>query len=172
MYLKKVIRKRQSVRSFTNDDVDDKLIKKLLSFANLAPSAGNLQAREFIVIKNEKVKKILYNATFAQNAILSAPVDIVVCSNLKRIASYGKRGEDLYCIQDAAAAIENLLLSVVNEGLSACWIGAFKEDKVKKILNIPSHVRPVAIIPIGFPDEKNKKTSRIDIEKITHIERW
>jgi nitroreductase len=91
---------------------------------------------------------------------------------LNRISSYGDRGEKLYCIQDSAAAVEHVLLLAVDNGLGACWVGAFDENEVSKILNLPLHVRPVAIIPIGYPKGRVKHTSRIDTKILTHHNKW
>ena len=107
-----------------------------------------------------------------QDFIYDAPVNIVVCAHLERIASYGRRGIELYCLQDVAASVEHILLLAVDYGLSACWVGAFDEDRVSKILDIPLYVRPVAIIPIGYQKGRAEATSRMDIEILTHRNKW
>jgi len=170
--LKYAIQQRHSIRSFSNKKVPLDLIHEIIKYANLAPSAGNLQAREFIIVDDDKLKKKLSNAALNQEFIVEAPVDIVVCAHLNRISSYGKRGMELYCIQDSAAAIEHILLLAVDNALGACWVGAFNEIEVSKILNLPSYARPVAIIPIGYPTGEVEYTKRIDTEKLIHYNRW
>ena len=172
MELKNAIRRRHSVRSFLDKKIPANLVNDIVEYANLAPSAGNLQAREFIIVDDQVVKKKLSEAALNQDFIYEAPVDIVVCANLDRIASYGKRGMELYCLQDVAAAVEHILLLAVDYGLSACWVGAFDEDMVSKILDIPLYVRPVAIIPIGYQKGITEATSRMDVEAITHRNKW
>lgn len=172
MELKEAIRKRRSVREFTEEDVNMEYILEILEYANLAPSAGNLQARDFIVVRDEKTRRSLADAAFHQEFIAEAPLDIVVCANLKRISPYGDRGINLYCIQDSAASIEHILLVSLEYGLSTCWVGAFNEDKVSKILNLPSYVRPVAIIPIGHARRIPRSTPRISMEKLIHLNEW
>jgi nitroreductase len=172
MDIKEVIRKRHSVRSFSNKEFSEKIIEELLVYANLAPSAGNLQAREFIIIKDGEIKEKLSSAAFNQEFICEAPYNIIVCANLQRISPYGFRGTELYCIQDTAAAIEHILLLAVNQGLGACWVGAFDEKSVSEILHLPSYVRPVAIIPIGFPNEQNSPTPQRNYSSLIHVDRW
>jgi len=144
----------------------------MIEYANLAPSAGNLQAREFIIVDDPEIKKRLSIASLDQDFIVEAPVNIVVCADLDRIDPYGKRGRELYCLQDAAAAVEHILLLATDYDLGTCWVGAFDENKVSKILNLPPYIRPVAIIPIGYPKGEIETTSRIDTKDLIHHNRW
>ena len=172
MDLKEAIRNRHSVSDFSDKVLHKKIIDEIIEYANLAPSAGNLQARDFVIIDDNNVKEKLSNAAFNQKFIAKAPINIVVCANLKRISSYGNRGRELYCIQDASAAVEHILLLAVDNGLDACWVGAFDENKVSKILDLPSYVRPIAIIPIGYSNEQRTSTPRIDTNVLTHFNHW
>ncbi|NIP67456.1 nitroreductase family protein, partial [Candidatus Bathyarchaeota archaeon] len=100
-------------------------------------------------------KRSLSQAALNQTFIEEAPVVIVVCVDKDRSGwRYGRRGTDLYCLQDTAAATQNLLLAAHALGFGACWVGAFREEKVKEILKTPDRVRPVAIVPVGHPAEK------------------
>ena len=172
MDLKEVIRNRHSVRNFSDKAPPKKIIDEIIEYANLAPSAGNLQARDFVIIDDNTIKEKLSTAAFHQKFIVEAPINIVVCANLKRISSYGNRGKELYCIQDASAAVECILLLAVDNGLDACWVGAFDEKKVSTILNLPSYVRPIAIIPIGYSNEQKISSPRMDINVLTHLNHW
>ena len=173
MELKNAIKKRYSIRNFSEKNISMDLVHEMIEYANLAPSAGNLQARDFIIVDDNKVKEKLSRAALDQTFIVEAPVSIVVCANLNRISSYGRRGIELYCLQDAAAAIEHILLLATDHGLGTCWVGAFNESEVAKILNVPPHIRPVAIIPIGHPkSDKDVSTSRIDAKALIHYNRW
>jgi len=170
--VKKAISNRQSIRSYSDKKISKDLISEIIKYAHLAPSAGNLQARDFIIVEDIEIRKELSKAALDQEFIIEAPVSIVVCANLDRISPYGTRGRELYCLQDAAAAVEHILLMAVENGLGTCWVGAFNEKEVSKILNLPSHIRPVAIIPIGYPKEKPTPTSRIDIKELIHYNKW
>jgi nitroreductase len=176
MELEKVILTRRSVRRFKNTDIDDNKIEWLLELANAAPSAGNLQARDFIIVRKPKTKIDLSNAALGQGFVAEAPVVIVVCGNKSRSGiHYGSRGQSLYYIQDADAAIENLLLAVHDAGYGTCWVGAFDEKDVSKILNLPDDIRPLAIIPIGIPavsTSSKGKRHRFKLEKLIHHEKW
>ncbi|MBS7641062.1 MAG: nitroreductase family protein [Candidatus Bathyarchaeia archaeon] len=165
------IRSRRSIRAFTGEDVSDEQIEKILEAARWAPSAGNLQPWEFIIIRRPEIKREVARAALNQTFIEEAPVVIVVCANEIRSGSvYGSRGMNLYCIQDTAAAIENMLLAACALGLGACWVGAFNEEEVRRILKIPKGVRPVAIIPIGHPAEKPAPPRRRTLKEIMHYE--
>jgi len=172
MDVKEAIRQRHSVRSFLDKKLPADLIHEIIKYANLAPSAGNLQAREFIIVDDREIKKRLGAAALDQEFIAEAPVNIVVCAHLERVASYGRRGRELYCLQDAAAAVEHILLLAVDHGLGACWVGAFNENEVSGILDLPLYIRPVAIIPIGYPKGRAVPTHRMDIKALTHYNKW
>jgi len=172
MELKKVIQNRYSVRNFSDITPPKKIIDEIINYANLAPSAGNLQARDFVIIDDNTIKEELSNAAFHQQFIAEAPIIIVVCANLQRISSYGNRGRELYCIQDASAAVECILLLAVDTGLDACWVGAFDEKIVSTVLHLPSYVRPIAIIPIGYSKKQKISTSRMNIHILTHLNHW
>lgn len=167
------IKGRRSIRRFAPGDVKDEDLMKILEAAIWAPSAGNLQPWEFVVVRNAETKEALARAALNQWFVAEAPVVVVVCANIPRSASYyGERGEKLYCIQDTAAAIQNMLLAIHALGYGACWIGAFREEAVRKILELPLHLRPVAIIPIGVPGEKPTPPPRRPLKKVVHFEKY
>ena len=173
MYAFEAILTRRSVREFEKKPIDDKLIGVILYAGTHAPSAGNIQEWEFVVVKDEEQKKKLAKAALEQDFIADAPVVIVVCANLERTSmKYGKRGETLYAIQDTAFAIENMMLIAHALGLGSCPVGAFEEDSVMHVVELPDNVRPVAIIPIGYPAEKPEKPARIPFENLTHSEKY
>lgn len=163
---------RKSIRKFKNKDIPEDILLKVLSAGNAAPTAGNLQARDFIIIRDKDTKKLIAEAAMNQMFIADAPVVIVVCANYPRsMRVYGEKGK-LYAEQDATAAIENILLASCALGLGATWVGAFYESKVSAILEIPEFSKPIAIIPIGYPDEEPEKKSRYPIKELIHWEKW
>jgi nitroreductase len=133
MDVAEAIRSRRSIRAFTDAGVSREQVAELLGAGKSAPSAGNLQARDFFVISSQGVK-----------------------DSLARIEPYGARGRELYCLQDAAAAVQNMLLAAHSMGLACCWVGAFDESQVHEILKLPGHLRPVAIVPVGHPAERGR----------------
>lgn len=160
--------KRKSIRNFKTDEVPMEKIMLLLDAARSAPSGGNCQPWHFYVIRDAAVKKQIYESSGGQHFISQAPVNIVVCADLERTSvRYGERGRNLYCLQDTAAAIENLLLCAAEQGLAACWCGAFDEKAVSAALNLDQNFRPVAIIPIGYAVNEPPKTPRRSVEEIS-----
>ena len=166
------IEKRTSVRSFTEEDVPEEFISELLRLGTLAPSAGNLQSRDFIVVRDKETKKRLSKAAFGQDFVEAAPVVIVICANQTRIRNYGIRGTELYCLQDAAASVENMLLYIASQGYGSCWVGAFDEREVSKLLGIPEQARPTIMLPIGRPKEDGRRTPRLSMDMVVHKEKW
>ena len=173
MDLFEAIKSRRSVRAFTREEVTKEEVEKLIDAARWAPSAGNIQPWEFIVVRKPEIKRRLSVAALRQTFIEEAPVVIVVCANQIRSGrGYGARGVNLYCLQDTAAATQNIHLAATALGLATCWVGAFKEEEAKKTLNLPEGVRPVAIIPVGHPARKSMARSRRPLSEIIHYETY
>ena len=166
------IRSRTSIRAFKPDPVDGEVVEEGLLLANQAPSAGNLQARDFVVVRDRSVKRALMEAAYGQDYVGSAPVVVVFCANLDRISHYGDRGRDLYCLQDVAAAVQTMMLFLHGKGLGSVWVGAFDEAKAAEALGLPEHVRAVAMLPIGHPLEKGVARKRLPLSELVHRERW
>ena len=93
----------------------------------------------------------LARAAFNQHFIAVAPLVAVACLDRRIAARYGDRGVNLYSIRDVAASVENMLLTAHELGLGSVWVGAFNEYDVAEILELPDNLRPVAIVPIGYP---------------------
>jgi nitroreductase len=148
-----VLEARHSVRAFDKErDVPSEAVTTLIRAAVRAPSAGNCQPWHFYVVRDEATKRALAQAALNQWFLSEAPVVIVVCADPERSAArYGDRGRYLYSLQDTAAATQSLLLAAVASGLGACWVGAFDEEAASRALDLPPHLRPVAIVPIGYP---------------------
>lgn len=163
------IKKRRSIRRFDpKKEVTEEQVEKLLEAARWAPSAGNLQSWFFVVVRDQGVKEELVEAALGQDFIAEAPIVIVSCADLKRSSSrYGNRGSTLYAIQDATIATQNLWLAATEMGLGGAWIGAFDEDKVSQILDLPSRLRPIVILPIGYPAESPLPPPRRSIEEVS-----
>ncbi len=166
------IKGRRSVRAFKSDkNVSEKTVEELIDAARWAPSAGNIQPWEFIVVRKPETKSRLADAAFKQSFIDEAPVVIVVCADENRSSlGYGQRGKTLYCIQDTAAAIQNIHLAAYSLGLGTCWVGAFKEEEAREILKIPQGIRPVALIPVGHPLKLPSPRSKRAVGQIVHHE--
>lgn len=166
------IKDRRSIRRFKETLLGTEMIDELLSLAQMAPSAGNLQSRDFVVVTDKITKKKLAAAALDQSFIEQAPVVIVFVANIERTSRrYGSRGE-LYAIQDATASVMTLLIAAQSMGISSCWVGAFDDFAVSEILCIPYGKKPVAIVPLGQADESPVPQPKMELTKIVHKEIW
>jgi len=153
MEILKAVKERRSIRDFQKKKIPDELLDKLMEALIWAPSAGNLQARKFYFIKDDQIKKRIAVAALNQNFIAEAPLVIVGCTDSRISFKYGERGVYLYSIQDVAVSIMGMMLVAHEHGLGSAWVGAFNDDEVFKVLNMPKHLRPVAIVPVGYPSK-------------------
>jgi len=171
MNLWEAIEGRRSIRSYDpTQELPEDVIEKILKMATLSPSAGNLQAWFFYVIKNKKIKRGLVQAAYGQEFLAEAPVNIVVCADPDRSGSkYGSRGRELYCLQDTAIAIQNIMLSATALGLGTCCVGAFDEEEARNVLNLPQGLRPVAIIALGHSRESPGPRPRRDLKEVVKV---
>lgn len=170
MEVYEAIRKRRSVRNFKDKQISDEVIGRLLDAFRWAPSAGNRQPWEVIVVDKEEKKSEIAKGAYSQNFIQKASHIFVICVNEKIGKSkYGERGIQLYALESVGAAIENLMLTATSLGLGSCWVGAFKEEEVKKIMDCPEEVRPVAIVPLGYPSKEPSPPFRYEINEFSHL---
>ena len=173
MDFNEVIKKRKMIREYDSKQVLDEIIMKLIKNAHRAPSAGHTQVQEFIIVKDPAIKKKLRKAAVDQEYVERAPVLIVVCSNTSRsISRYGSRGKEFYSIIDGAFASMLILLTAVNKGIGACFVGAFQDKMVSTILELPKHVKPIGIICIGYPAEEPERIERIPLQKLIYHDRY
>ena len=167
------INNRRSIRKYTEKPVEFEKITTILDAARKAPCAGNLQDWRFILVTEKNLIKQVSEFAIEQYWIQTAPIVIIVCAiPEKHEQYYGLRGKRLYNIQDCAAAIENILLAATDMGLGSCWIGAFEEEKLRAVFNIPADVRPQAIITIGYGDETPQERHMIPIENVVYFNRY
>jgi len=150
MNLDRAIEERHSVRRFSTKKVDWRKIIDAIDSAHKAPLAGNVPAVRFIFVANKDLIRELADAA-QQQFIGDAQYVVVVCTNNDLpVRSYGSRGKR-YCTQEAGAAIQNFLLKLTDLGLASCWVGAFADEQVKRILKITKDsVEIEAILPIGY----------------------
>lgn len=151
MSILKLIKERRSVRDFEKRDIPEDVIDKLIDALIWAPSAGNLQSRKFYFVRDGKLKRELASAALNQRFIAEAPLVVVGCTDSRIYSRYGDRGVNLYAIQDVACSIMNMMLLAWENGLGSVWVGAFREGEVAEVLDLPNNLRPVAIVPLGYP---------------------
>jgi len=169
---------RRSVRQYEPEKkISRQDIEEILRAASYAPSAHNKQPWEFIVIDDAEImagfRAVQPWTSFAKNASCV----IVVCGNTEEAFHRQKEGEDWnFADVDCALAAQNLLLACHAKGLGACFCGAAPMpliiEGVQKYLNLPAHIRPLAIIPVGYPAETPKQPEdRYNLAKV-HWQKW
>ena len=167
MDVMEAIKKRYSVRSYQDRAVETEKLDSILEAARLAPSASNRQEWRFIVVRDKDIRQRLMQAAKDQAFVGQAPVVIAACA--KTDSHVMTCGQQSYPI-DVAIAIEHMALKATEEGLGTCWIGAFKEEEISRVINAPEGMCPVALIPVGYPNEAPAARSRRPISEIMHKE--
>jgi nitroreductase len=169
MEFTEVIRNRHSIRTFIDQPVEADKLQQILETANLAPSAGNLQAYEIYVVTNAKKRDGLSCAALAQEYVAVAPVALVFCTHPELTEGrYTERGTRLYTVQDATIACTFAMLAATNLGLGSVWVGTFDEKVVRLIIGAPDSQVPVVILSIGYPGEYPEQHPRRPLEQLAH----
>lgn len=164
------VRTRRSIRSFDDKLVEKDKLLKILEAARLSPSANNNQPSQFIIVSDKTIRESLLPA-YAHQWFIKAPVIIVACSLPSN--AWARQDGETYWKVDIAIAVQNMILVAHDLGLGTCWVAAFEEDEVKKVLDIPKGVRVIAMIPIGYPaEQKLSVIERKSLEEIIHYEHW
>lgn len=151
MDILEAVKKRRSIREFHKKEIPEEIIDKLIDALIWAPSAGNLQSRKFYFVTDDEVKTRLAKAALNQRFVATAPLVVVACTDSSIASKYGERGALLYSIQDAACSIMAMMLVALEHKLGTVWVGAFEEEEVVKVMNLKLNLRPVALVPVGYP---------------------
>ena len=164
-----LIRSRHSIRAFKKDPVESEKIHKILEAINFAPSAGNLQAYEVYIVSDLIHKVALARAALEQEFVAAAPLVLVFCQHATRSSRrYKKRGACLYSLQDATIACTFAMLAITELCLGTVWVGAFDDQKVSQVLHLPDNLRPVAMLPVGYPAENPEHSTRRHLTDLVH----
>jgi nitroreductase len=164
------VKNRHSTRAYKKKEVEEEKLRKILEVANAAPSAGDLQGYEIVLVRDESRRAALAEAAYGQDFVAEAPVVLVFCANpVCSAQKYGTRGSTLYCIQDATIAASYAQLAATAQGLATCWVGAFDERKAASVIGV-TDVRPIIILPIGYTNEKHYITPRRKLDDLVHKE--
>jgi nitroreductase len=163
------IKERKSVRTYREEDIEPVKLSRVLEAARLAPSANNRQEWKFIVVKDLELRRKIAMAASSQTFVGQAPVIIVACATESE--SVMKCGQPRYTV-DVSIAMAFMLLQAREEGLGTCWIGAFDENAVKQVLDIPAEVRVVAMTPLGFPAVSSAQKPRKNLDQIVCFEKY
>ena len=168
MNLTEALETLRSIRKYKDTEIEEEKIRKALEAARLAPSALNHQPWKYVVVQDQDtIEKLNY----ACNQTWFIPAMIVGCVDPSQ--SYVREDGEGYWKMDLAISMHNLMLAAWEMGLGTCWVTAFSEKEVKKILGIPDYLRVLAMTPIGYPvKEKPPVSKRKPIEEIARYEKW
>ena len=163
------IKERFSVRKFKDMEIESEKIDIILKAAQLAPSARNYQPWKFVVIRDKSLRNKLTDICKGQKFVSEAPITIAICcNNLDYTMTCGEKG---YTI-DGAIAGEHIALQAVELGLGSCWIGAFYQDEMAKLINLPEDYRVVSLLPIGYPAVERKTRVLKNIDEIVVYDKF
>jgi len=163
-------KKRFSSRSYTDQTVEPEKIASLLEAARVAPSAVNYQPWHFIVIQRKaNIEKVA--ECYKRDWLKKAPVLIVACGDHSR--SWKRSDSKDFCDVDISIAVDHITLAATEIGLGTCWVCNFNVDECSNALNLPPHLEPIVLIPVGYPaDVKNDNRHSFERKHITDIVSW
>jgi nitroreductase len=166
------LKSRSSVRFYDRDPLAEEEIQYIINCASTAPSAGNLESWDVVVVTDAEVKEALAQAALDQEHLEQAGAVFVVCANYVRSMSrYSERGI-LYGLEDATIACTYMMLAAHAKQLHSCWTGAFQDEEVREILDLPQHIRPVALLAVGKGQPPSVTTERMDPGEHVHRDMW
>jgi len=172
MEFNEVLRKRRSIRKFTEQPVDRALLLGLVEKASLAPSASNLQAWRFCIVDDPAlVRKV---DMFSPGLSGRPPVIIAVCSDYgyAEAKTSSSNYKDYGCIMDASMAAENLMLAAAEAGLGTCAIKSYNNAAVRKLLKLPGHLHLELLISVGYAADEPKMPRRKGTDEIVFFNEW
>jgi len=169
MQLSDVIEKRRCVRKFKDKKVDEKDILKIVGSSLNSPCAGGLFSVRVIVVNDREKKNRITEACLGQTFMAKAPYFLVICSDKTQTNNMYGRFARAYARQQAGAAIQNMFLRTVDLKLSTCWVGAFDDKVIKRVLTIPEDVDVEAVLPIGYADEEPEKRLKPSLKSILRL---
>lgn len=166
----KEIFSRRSIRKYKGEPVEQEKIDKMLRAAMYAPSAGNEQPWHFIVIKDRDVLTDITKFHPHTHMLKEAPMAVIVCADTSDIKYDGA-----FWIQDIAASVQTLMLEAESLGIGTCWCGVYPKkelvDNMVKLLDLPEHIIPAAIVAAGYAAEQRKVRDRYSASRV-HNEKW
>lgn len=158
------IKTRRSIRKYKPESIPEEKLKTIFEAARLAPSAGNRQPWRFIVVQDPEKKKALASVANNQTFLIDAAAIVAAIGDPEISKKWHEK--------DTMIALEHIVLAATALGYGTCWIGAFDEDEVKRLLRIPEEMKVVALLPIGMPSETPPPRPRRGISEIFFKEEY
>ncbi len=163
------IKRRRSIRAFEDKPIEEDKLLRVLEAGRLAPSAKNRQEWRYVLVRDKELRRKLAVACNNQYFIAEAPVVIVGCATMTDYVL--TCGQPAYTI-DVTISMDHMSLQAVEEGLGTCWIGAFQEDEVKRLLNVPPEMRVVEVMPLGYPKFQPESKPRMGLDEIVSYDKY
>jgi len=162
-YVEKIF-SRRSIRKYKNEPISDDVMHNILEAGRLSPSGGNKQPWHFIVVKDQKSKEAISHkySKFIEES------DFTVVGLYLPSESFNDR----LSLIDVTIALQSMVIAAQLQDVGSCWIGAFKEDDVKKVLNLPEEAKVVCLVSFGIPDESPAQRPKKAFNEIIHFEKW
>jgi nitroreductase len=164
-----LIRERHSIRAYRPDPVEEEKLQEILEAARLAPTAGNQQPFQLIVVKTrgreEELRRI-----YRRDWFVEAPIVICACGIPEECGA--SREAMMRCYIDVAIVTDHLILAATNAGLGTCWIGAFDPAAAREVLGLPDGVEPVAFTTLGYAADGRRPKNRKDLSDLVRYDRW
>lgn len=188
------ISKRRSIRKFKPNPVSSELITRCLEAARLAPSGANCQPWKFLVVRSIEKRQQVMDAAYCQPMVGQAPVLFILLGDKNAYRKRWRTGQELIDVgaldrEDAEKtrtayremrqaedeigilancmiAGQNLILEATNEGLGSCWVMLFKKERIAEIFDLPKTLFPIALIPVGYPDQDPPPRPRYSLEDV------
>ncbi|MBT3984670.1 nitroreductase family protein [archaeon] len=172
MHFEDVVKERRSIRRYKDKFVPLSLVGELIDIAKHAPSAGNLQNWRMIIVTESDMRQQLAEASMEQYWMVEAPVHIVICNDYDKVKDHYPVMGKMYSIQNCAAIAYAIMLAAHDAGLGTCWVGAFDNEKVQRLLDIPDNIDPEIILTLGYSDDTKNPQLRDQIKYLCFQEKW
>jgi nitroreductase len=172
MDLDRCLHERRSCRDYTSKKISLATVSEIIEAGSWAPSAGNVQNWNFIVVSDEEKRKKLSQLCMDQDWMIDAPIHVIICNDKKKVVDlYPKRGE-LYASQHCAYATAFMVLKAESLGIGSCLVGGMDVEGVQRLLNIPEHVVPEMVITLGYPDMVEDEVDKTAAPFVTYFEEY
>lgn len=170
-YLKTLIKTRRAIRDFNDLPISDSDIRDIVEAAIWAPSASNMNARYFVVVRDKnRIRKI---KAFSPGMFSDPKCMIVLCTDKEKAFNVGgELGRDRASLMDISVSTQNILLSAWAKGIGTCPLASFNPAAISKILNLPEHVYPDLIITMGYPTSMPEVPERPRVEEVMFFEQY
>jgi len=179
-----ILMDRRTIRKYSSEPVDDKLLNELLMMGCRASTTGNMQVYSIIITRDEQKKKDLAPLHFDQKMITGAPVVLTFCADFNRFNKWclqrdAEPGYDNFlsfmtAAIDALIVAQTVCIAAESVGLGICYLGTttYNADKIIELLSLPKGVVPVTTVTLGWPSENPEQIDRLPLEAVIHREHY